>query len=144
MILEALVPGIFETVSKLIDRLFPDPEQRDKAKLALLQAEGQQALSEMQVSLSAILAEASSADPWTSRARPTFLYVMYGVILLCVFGAVLGVWWPNHVFLAAKNLSELLNAIPESLWWLFGAGYLGYTGARSFDKWKVGAAGGGR
>jgi len=21
-------------------------------------------------------------------------------------------------------------------WWLFGAGYLGYTGARSFDKWR--------
>ncbi len=26
--------------------------------------------------------------------------------------------------------------MPESLWWLFGAGYLGYTGARSFDKWR--------
>jgi len=22
------------------------------------------------------------------------------------------------------------------LWTLFGAGYLGYTGGRSFDKWK--------
>ena len=29
----------------------------------------------MQVSLSAILAEANSQDPWTSRARPTFLSV---------------------------------------------------------------------
>ena len=36
----------------------------------------------------------------------------------------------------ADNLSKLLNAVPESLWWLFGAGYLGYTGARSFDKWR--------
>ena len=26
--------------------------------------------------------------------------------------------------------------IADSLWWLFGAGYLGYTGARSFDKWR--------
>jgi hypothetical protein len=32
-------------------------------------------------------------------------------------------------------LTSLLMAIPESLWWLFGAGYLGYTGARSLDKW---------
>jgi hypothetical protein len=31
---------------------------------------------------------------------------------------------------------KLLNAVPDSLWWLFGAGYLGYTGARSFDKWR--------
>ena len=84
----------------------------------------------------AFLAEANSADPWTSRARPTFLYVIYGVILLCVMGAIIGIWWPTHVFQAAENLNKLLGAVPESLWWLFGAGYLGYTGARSFDKWR--------
>lgn len=37
---------------------------------------------------------------------------------------------------AVENLNKLLGAVPESLWWLFGAGYLGYTGARSFDKWR--------
>jgi len=46
------------------------------------------------------------------------------------------IWWPTHVFQAAENLNKLLGAVPESLWWLFGAGYLGYTGARSFDKWR--------
>jgi len=112
------------------------PAEREKAKLALLQTEGQLALQEMQTSLSAILAEANSPDPWTSRARPTFLYVIYGVILLCVAGSILGIWWPTHVFQAAENLNKLLGAVPESLWWLFGAGYLGYTGARSFDKWR--------
>ncbi|MCA3070912.1 MAG: hypothetical protein ING77_18620 [Rhodocyclaceae bacterium] len=40
----------------------------------------------MRVSLSAILAEVASGDPWTSRARPTFLHVIYGVILLSVVG----------------------------------------------------------
>jgi len=133
-ILTTLAPGLIEAGSRLIDRLIPDPAEREKAKLALLQAEGQQALQEMQTSLSAILAEANSADPWTSRARPTFLYVIYGVILLCVLGAILGIWWPTHVFQAAENLNKLLGAVPESLWWLFGTGYLGYTGARSFDK----------
>lgn len=133
-ILTTLAPGLIEAGSRLIDRLIPDPAEREKAKLALLQAEGQQALQEMQTSLSAILAEANSADPWTSRARPTFLYVIYGVILLSVLGAILGIWWPEHVFQAAENLNKLLGAVPESLWWLFGTGYLGYTGARSFDK----------
>ena len=47
---------------------------------------------------------------------------------------ILSIWWPEQVFQASKNLSSLLGAIPESLWWLFGAGYLGYTGARTFDK----------
>lgn len=62
---------------------------------------------------------------------------IYVVILLCVAGAVIGIWWPDHVATAASNLTNLLQAIPESLWWLFGAGYLGYTGSRSFDKWKA-------
>ena len=126
-------PRLTESRSCLIDRLFSDPAQRDRAKLALLQVEGQQAL---QVSLSAILAEANSADPWTSRARPTFLYVIYSIILLCVVAAIIGIWWSQQTFQVAENLSKLLGTIPENLWWLFGAGYLGYTGARSFDKWR--------
>ena len=62
-ILTTLAPGLLEAGSRLIDRLVPDPAEREKAKLALLQAEGQLALQEMQTSLSAILAEANSADP---------------------------------------------------------------------------------
>lgn len=91
-ILTTLAPGLLEAGSQLIDRLVPDPAEREKAKLALLQAEGQLALQEMQTSLSAILAEANSQDPWASQARPTFLYVIYGVILLCVAGSILGIW----------------------------------------------------
>ena len=49
---------------------------------------------------------------------------------------IIGIWWPTHVFQAAENLNKLLGAVHESLWWLFGAGYLGYTGARSLDKWR--------
>ena len=77
-----------------------------------------------------------AATNWTSRARPTFLYVMYAAIGLCFGGGVLGIWWPDHVTTAAQNIGNLLGAIPDDLWWLFGAGYLGYTGARSFDKWR--------
>lgn len=67
------------------------------------------------------------------RLRQNLIYL---VIVLCVIGAVIGIWWPDHVATAASNLTNLLMAIPESLWWLFGAGYLGYTGARSLDKWR--------
>lgn len=80
-LLTTLAPGLLEASSRLIDRRVPDPAERDRAKLALLQTEGQLALQEMQTSLSAILAEANSQVPWISRARPTFLYVIYGVIL---------------------------------------------------------------
>jgi ABC-type dipeptide/oligopeptide/nickel transport system permease subunit len=71
-----------------------------------------------------------------SRARPTFLYVIYTCIGMCFVGAIAGVFYPEQVTTAAQNLTNLLAAIPESLWWLFGASYLGYTGGRSFDKYQ--------
>lgn len=120
----------------VIDGLFTSDEEREAAKLKVLQAEMAGRLKELELSMSAIVAEAQSKDPWTSRARPTFLYLIYVMILMCVAGAILGIWWPDRVTTAAQNLTNLLGAIPDSLWWLFGAGYLGYTGARSFDKWR--------
>ena len=131
-----LIEGVIGPIAGLIDKIIPDPRARDEAKLKLLELQGSQEMEAMKTQLSAIVAEAQSSDPWTSRARPTFLYVIYGVILLSVIGSIIGIWWPAEVFQAAENLSRLLNAVPESLWWLFGAGYLGYTSARSFDKWR--------
>ena len=34
--------------------------------------------------MQAIVAEAQSTDPWTSRARPSFLYMMYALILWAI------------------------------------------------------------
>ena len=130
------VQGLAGPLFGLIDNLFTSDDERAAAKLKLVEMEQRGDLDGMKIQLSAILAEANSADPWTSRARPTFLYLIYLVILMCVAGAIIGIWWPDHVATAASNLTNLLNAIPESLWWLFGAGYLGYTGARSMDKWR--------
>ncbi len=128
----ALAPKLFD----LVDALFTSDDEKLEAKRKLIEMEQAGRLEELKVGLSAILAEANSADPWTSRARPTFLYVMYGAIGLCFIGAIMGIFWPVAVTTAAANLGALLGAIPESLWWLFGAGYLGYSGSRSFDKWK--------
>ena len=132
-----LVGPLAKLAGDLIDNLFETEEEKAAARAKLMKLEQQGALQEMQIHLSAILAEAKSKDPWTSRARPSFLYLMYGVIGFIVFiAAPLGVFYPTEVELAADNMARLLNAVPESLWWLFGAGYLGYTGARSFDKWR--------
>ncbi|MDD3287427.1 MAG: holin family protein, partial [Alphaproteobacteria bacterium] len=128
--------SLIAPVCSLIDKLIPDPKAREEAKLRLMQAEGQQALSEIQAQLSAIVAEAQSADPWTSRARPSFLYVVYALILASIpMGIVYAV---DHS--VAGNITEgfraWLSSIPEPIIQLFGVGYLGYTGARSFDKVK--------
>jgi hypothetical protein len=63
---------------------------------------------------------------------------MYLVIVSTFVGGIVGIWHPEEVTTAAQNIANLLAAIPETLWWMFGTGYLGYTGARSFDKMKLG------
>jgi hypothetical protein len=65
--------------------------------------------------------------PLAPRARSTFLYVTYGVILLCLFGTIIGIQWPEQGFQSAENLSRLLGAVPDRLWWLFKTGYVGNT-----------------
>ena len=133
-LLSAVIPDI---VDKVLDRVLPDPAARERANQELLRLTQEGELAETRTQLSAILAEAQSADRWTARARPAFLYVMYVVILLCFGGGVAGIWWPAQVATAAQNIANLLAAIPDSLWWLFGTGYLGYTGARSLEKLKA-------
>lgn len=120
---------------KLIDKLFPDPAQRDQAKLEMLKMQQAGELDEVKIQMSAIIAEAQSNDPWTSRARPSFLYVMYVMILASIPIGVLSVFRPEAAIQIANGMKAWLAAVPDSLWAVFGVGYTGYTVARSaWDK----------
>lgn len=123
----------------LIDRLFPDKiaqaAERAKAEQELVALQQSGRLQELQIQMSAILAEAQSPDPWTSRARPSFLYVIYLVVLLGVPMGFLSAFQPE-VAMMAEGFRAWLAAVPDALWALFGAGYLGYAGARSYEKGK--------
>lgn len=120
----------------LIDRLFPDEEKKAAALLELRRLDQAGELEGMKTRMSAILAEAQSADPWTSRARPSFLYVMYLLILVSIPIGILSIFRPEAAVGIATGMGIWLKAIPEELWTVFGVGYLGYTGARSFEKFK--------
>src|SRR3569623_88183 len=76
----ALLDAIVGPIAGLLDKLIPDPKARDEAKLKLLELQGSQEMEATKTQLSAIMAEAQSTDPWTSRARPSFLYVMYALL----------------------------------------------------------------
>lgn len=130
--------GLLKLGGALIDKIFPDPEQKARAQIALLQAEKDGQLQEAKLQMSAILAEAQSSDPWTSRARPSFMYVMYILILACIPMGILAAFHPEVATKVADGMKAWLGAIPEELWTVFGVGYLGYTGARSFEKFKKG------
>ena len=126
--------------AKLIDRLFPDKiaqaNDRARAELAVLQVAQDGEIRATQAQLSAIIAEAQSSDPWTSRARPSFLYVIYIMILIAIPMGLLSAFRPEMAVAVAAGMKAWLTAIPDSLYALFGAGYLGYTGARSVEKAK--------
>ena len=130
--------GLLKLGSTILDKIFPDPEQRARAQIELMKAEKEGQLAEAQMQMSAILAEASSNDPWTSRARPSFMYVMYILILACIPMGILTAFHPEIAERIASGMGTWLRAIPEELWTVFGVGYLGYTGARSFEKMKKG------
>ena len=132
-----IISGIFDVGGKLLDKFFPDPEERARKQLELIQLQQAGELKELETRMSAILAEANSADPWTSRARPSFLYVFYAIILgMTVVAPVLGVFSPQAMDVFFANVGKGFAAIPEEMWWAFTAGYLGYTGVRGMEKRK--------
>jgi hypothetical protein len=94
----------------------------DIAKLQMqMQMAAQDAITrEVEAAAQTIRAEATNGDKYTSRARPTFLYVC-NIIVLC-----------NYLIFPLTGRAPI--AFPEPLFWLFGSVMLGYVGARSWEK----------
>jgi hypothetical protein len=108
----------------------------DKAKMQAAIDENQKEIQLAQIALEAkmqdgvareveaasanIRAEATTGDKFTSRARPSFLYIMQGILVANFFLFPL--------------LGKTAVAFPDALFWLFGSCMLGYTGARTWEK----------
>lgn len=130
----ALIESLIAPIISIIDKIIPDKEAREKAKLELLKLEGTQEMENVTARLSAIVAEANSHDPWTSRARPSFLYVMYILLLFALPMGVLSAFNPQAAMDIATGMNAYLGGLPDPLYALFGTGYLGYTAARQWGK----------
>ena len=129
-----ILGSIVGPIAGIIDKIIPDPKARDEAKLKLLELQGTQEMEATRTQLSAIVAEAQSTDPWTSRARPSFLYVMYTLLLWAIPMGLIGAFRPDMAKAIAGGMNAYLQGIPEPLYALFGTGYLGYTAARQWGK----------
>jgi hypothetical protein len=132
----SILDAVIGPVAGILDKIIPDPKARDAAKLELLRMEGSQELERLRVQVSALVAEANSADPWTSRARPSFLYVMYVLLLWSIPMGLIAAARPELAEAIARGMNAYLAGIPEPLYALFGTGYLGYTVAREWGKAK--------
>lgn len=125
------VGSIVKNAADVVDRFVETPEEKAKALKELREIEERETGTLLKATHAVIQEEARSEDPWVRRARPTFLWLMY---------VILGF---NYIALPLLNvLSIALNAgitlepitLPEELYWLFGSAYLGYAGARTWDK----------
>ncbi|SRR6266849_1506964 len=129
--------GIGQAFKDIVGTFKLSPE--DKAKFQAAIDENQKEIQLAQIALEAkaqdtvareveaasgnIRAEAATGDKFTSRARPSFLYIMQG-ILVC-----------NYVVFPLLGKAAL--AFPDAIFWLFGSCMLGYTGARTWEKFSI-------
>ena len=132
----AILDTLIGPITSILDRIIPDKEARARAQIELLKLEGTQEMQLIEARLQAIVAEANSKDPWTSRARPSFLYVMYILILAALPMGLLSAFNPMAAKEIAAGMNAYLAGLPEPLYALFGTGYLGYTAARQWGKVK--------
>lgn len=124
-----------KSITELIQQFHASPElkaQLDQAAAAMelqreqIEAARDQALADIQGQN--IRAETTSADSFVRRARPTFLYVMVAAIGMAL------IVFPLLNLATGKGL--LIPEIPGAYLELFGVGFLGYTGARTWEKVK--------
>ncbi len=118
----------------ILDKIFPDAAERQKYQSQLLELYRDGMFGDEERRFAAIVMEAQSDDPWTSRARPSFLYVIYIYLLSALPFGVAYAWDPTIAEAFADGVSAWLESIPGEMWALFGAGYLGYVKKRSDDK----------
>jgi hypothetical protein len=142
--IQGLAAGIGDLALKLRQaftgevQLTPDQKMAILLKTQEIEAGVQNAQNQLELTTAQVaLEEAKSQDKWTSRARPAFLYVVYLFILFAIPMGILSIFSPVAAERIASGTSSWLKAIPESMWYLFGAGYLGYGAFRSFDKWNT-------
>lgn len=113
----------------LLDQVLPDKYLRDKAKLELIALAGDPAWPGMPEA-----DQPAGKDRWITRARPTFLYVMYAMILAALPMGVIAGFRPQTADAIARGIAGYLGSLPDALYALFGTGYLGYTAARQWGK----------
>src|SRR6266851_9301109 len=133
-LLDQLFSGGFGQIFKDVVGTFKlSPEDKAKFQAAIdanqkeiqlaqiaLESKAQETLArETEAASANIRADAATGDKFTSRARPSFIYVMLGILVA------------NYVVFPI--LARPAIAFPDALFWLFGSCMLGYTGARSWE-----------
>lgn len=134
--LDDAISNVSNLLTTAIDKIWPDPADKAKAEAVAMAATADAVVRQLEATQKVMLAEAQSADPWTSRARPTFLYVVYIMLLSSIPMGIVYAFAPSAAASITAGFRAWLSAIPESITQLFGVVMLGYIGGRSWEKVK--------
>jgi|GEM_PF-1225578 len=129
---DAIIKPALDSVSTLIGQFHMSPEEKQQAQLAIVDAQqkAQQAANDYEVQLNSIAgqnirADAQSADKFTQRARPLFMYIIELILGFNYIGV------PVAQMLGSKV--QPIN-LPADLLTLFGVCITGYVFARTTEK----------
>jgi len=111
------------TIIPIINKFIPDKSQQDAAINQIISATAQ-----------IMIEDSKSNDLYIRRARPTFSYVMYIILLMAIPVGVFAMINPIYSQYFIKYASLWFQSIPTELYQLFGFGYGAFTIARSIDK----------
>jgi len=120
----------------IIDKFFPDKTEvlKAQAEIDKLAANGELATIAGQYKL--LETEAASKDKWTSRGRPSVIYVTLFFIVLAI---PFGVFYARYPVIAEKIITGMqlwFRAIPNILYECMG-GIIGlYSLCRTYEKVK--------
>lgn len=113
---------LFDTV---IERVFPNPADRDKARLELLVLQQNGATKELEERVKVVVAEAQSQSWLANSWRP--------ITMLCFVGIIVN----NYVlfpYLKLFGVGAVILELPGSVWDIVQVGIGGYVVGRSVEK----------
>ena len=117
--------SVFNFGSNLLDKFFPDKDEANKAKLALMQMKENGELAELQTSAGIVTAEANSEHWLAANWRPitmlTFVFIIANNYIIYPY---------LSLFFAEAPILE----IPPDMWELLKIGLGGYVVGRSAEK----------
>jgi hypothetical protein len=113
------VGSILNFGSTLLDKLYQDKDEREKAKLALLQLEQQGGLQELEMKLQPLISELSGN--WLQRSWRPILMLSFTYIIV-------------HNYIIVPIFSIPAADIPPDMWQLLKLGVGGYVLGRSGEK----------
>lgn len=132
------VAAVFGVGNKLIDRLWPDPIQRERAQFELLKLQQEGELAKLAVDnglaqgqLAVNKAEAENANIFVSGWRPFIGWTCGAALAYQFVGAPLAVWIAE----IAQHPISKPPSLDDTLWQLVFS-MLGLGGLRTFEKIK--------